>query len=292
MTGTRRKMEIPPGENVTMTALILFTDLDGTLLNNDSYSYDAALPVIDKLKLHNVPIIPVTSKTRAEVETLIQQIGITGPFVVENGSAIFIPRDTCPFELPEGDDDGPYRVVALGGAYVMARAGLKAIAQEIGRPLKGFGDLSIEQVQQLTGLSVQDAQRAKMREFTEPFITPKNTATEKLIAAVESMGFKVVVGDRFSHLIGGEAGKGVAVHRLVDLYATTFPETEKIFTVGLGNSPNDLDMLENVDQAIVLPGESGPHPQLADRGWQIAPKPAPAGWAIAVDEILSSLSLV
>ena len=272
-----------------MTALILFSDLDGTLLNSETYSYDAAVPVIEQLKAQGIPVVPVTSKTRAEVETLIQEVGLTDPFVTENGSAIFIPRDTCPFELPAGEDDGPYRVVQLGVAYVMARAGLKAIAQEIGRPLKGFGDLSVEQIQQLTGLDAKDAQQAKMREFTEPFLTPKNTAPEKLEAAASEMGFRVVVGDRFSHLIGMAAGKGAAVHQLVSLYAPTFPAGELIVTVGLGNSPNDLDMLENVDRSIVLPGASGPHPRLADRGWQIAPEPAPEGWAIAVNQALESL---
>ncbi|MEM1291947.1 MAG: HAD-IIB family hydrolase [Cyanobacteria bacterium P01_H01_bin.162] len=274
-----------------MTALIVFTDLDGTLLNGESYAYDAALPLLERLKHQGIPVIPVTSKTRAEVEALIQQIGLTTPFVVENGSAIYIPRDTCPFELPAGEDDGPYRVVALGVAYVMARAGLKAIAQELGRPLKGFGDLSIAQVQQLTGLSAQAAQQAKTREFSEPFLTPKNTVAEKLTAAVTDMGFNVVVGDRFSHLIGGGAGKGLAVHQLLDLYGSTFAPGEAVVTVGLGNSPNDLDMLENVDHAIVLPGADGPHPQLSDRGWVMAPQPAPEGWALAVTQVLQSVGL-
>ena len=275
--------------DLTMTTLILFSDLDGTLLNTEDYNYQAALPVIKRLKALGIPVIPVTSKTRAEVETLIQEMGLSDPFVVENGSAIYIPRETCPFKLPDGEDHGPYRLLKLGVTYVMARAGLKAIAQEIGRPLKGFGDLSVDQVQQLTGLETVDAQQAKTREFTEPFLTPKNVEPEKLTAAVTAMGFRVVVGDRFSHLIGPEAGKGFAVHRLVACYATTFPEGETIRTVGLGNSPNDLDMLENVDTAIILPGESGPHPRLADRGWQLAPEPAPEGWAIAVTQVLESL---
>ncbi len=275
-----------------MTALMLFTDLDGTLLNTETYRYEVALPVLATLKERQIPVIPVTSKTRAEVETLIQAIGLTDPFVVENGSAIYIPRATCPFELPEGEDVGEYRVLALGVAYVMVRAGLKAISQEIGRPLKGFGDLSPEQVQQLTGLALQDAQEAKMREFSEPFLTPKNVEPERLQAAVEAMGFRVVVGDRFSHLIGPEAGKGAAVHALVQLYASALPAEAKIVTVGLGNSPNDLDMLANVDRAIVLPGASGPHPQISDRGWQIAPQPAPEGWAIAVNEVLGQTSEV
>ncbi|MDB9524495.1 HAD-IIB family hydrolase [Oscillatoria sp. CS-180] len=273
-----------------MAALILFTDLDGTLLHPQSYDYDAALPVIERMKQRGIPVIPVTSKTRAEVETLIQQIGLTDPFVVENGSAIYIPRDTCPYPLPEGDDDGPYRVVPLGVSYVMARAGLKAIAQDLGRPLKGFGDLSIEQVQQLTGLNPEAAHEAKMREFTEPFLTPKNTASETLVAAAQGMGFNVVVGDRFSHLIGAEAGKGIAVHTLVTLYEPILADGGPLVSIGLGNSPNDLDMLENVDRAIVLPGEAGPHPRLAERGWQIAPDLAPKGWAIAVTGVLDAIA--
>jgi mannosyl-3-phosphoglycerate phosphatase len=272
-----------------MTALILFTDLDGTLLNTQDYGYQAALPVLQTLKQHRIPVIPVTSKTRAEVETLIQQIGLTDPFVVENGSAVYIPRATAHFVLPEGEDEGAYRVLQLGVAYVMARAGLKAIAQEIGRPLKGFGDLSIEQIQQLTGLDEIDAKQAKMREFTEPFLTPKNVEPDRLKAAAEEMGFRVVVGDRFSHLIGAEAGKGAAVHRLVDLYATLLPAGETITTVGLGNSPNDIDMLENVDIAISMPGEAGVHPKLGDRGWRIAPHPAPEGWAAAVTQVLAEV---
>jgi mannosyl-3-phosphoglycerate phosphatase len=273
-----------------MTALLFFTDLDGTLLNGEDYSYAAALPVLEALKARQTPVIPVTSKTRAEVETLIHDVGLNGPFVVENGSAVFIPRVNCPFPLPEGEDEGPYRVLQLGVAYVMARAALKAIAQEIGRPLKGFGDLSVEQVQQLTGLAVTDAKQAKLREFTEPFMTPKNVEPQKLTAAVEAMGFRVVVGDRFSHLIGPEAGKGIAVHRLAALYGGLLPAGETLVTVGLGNSPNDLDMLENTDISIVLPGSNGPHPRLGDRGWRIAPEPAPAGWAAAVQGVLTEFS--
>lgn len=269
-----------------MTSLLLFTDLDGTLLGSEDYRYDAVLPTLKTLHQQGIPVIPVTSKTRAEVETLIHTLGLETPFVVENGSAAFIPRETCPFALPPGEDMGAYRVVQWGVAYVMARAGLKAIAQELGRPLKGFGDFSVEQVQQLTGLSMQDAQQAKMREFSEPFLTPKNVSSTQLTLAVEAMGFRVVMGDRFSHLIGDGAGKGVAVQQLTALYRSTLAPDAPLTTIGLGNSPNDIDMLEHTDQSIVMPGAHGPHPRLGERGWAIAPHPAPEGWAAAVERLL------
>lgn len=264
---------------------LIFTDLDGTLLNAETYDYQAALPVLAALFQRGIPVIPVTSKTRAEVEDLRQSLGLRDPFVVENGSAIYFPKTGLPFALPEGEDDGDYRVMALGCNYVTARAGLKAIAQDLGRPLKGFGDWSVDQITQMTGLTPAAAKQAKAREFSEPFMTPKNVSPDDLQAAVEAMGFRVVLGDRFSHLIGGMAGKGEAVRHLVRLYQSAHPQ-DPLITLGLGNSPNDIPMLEAVDHPIILPGEAGPHPQLADRGWAVAPVPAPTGWAAAVEPYL------
>lgn len=266
-------------------AYLIFTDLDGTLLNTETYDYQAVRPLLATLAQRSIPVIPVTSKTRAEVDHLCRDLGLRDPFVVENGSAIYFPKSLDSAELPwalaEGEDDGDYRVLALGCNYVTARAGLKAIAQELGRPLKGFGDWTVEQVVQLTGLTPDAAKQAKAREFSEPFMTPKNVAPEDLQRAGAEMGFRVVLGDRFSHLIGGEAGKGEAVRQLLALYQAAHPH-EPLTTLGLGNSPNDISMLEVVDYPMILPGAAGPHPQLAQRGWPIAPEVAPAGWAAAV----------
>ncbi|MEM8544408.1 MAG: hypothetical protein AAGF66_10525 [Cyanobacteria bacterium P01_H01_bin.119] len=76
-----------------------------------------------------------------------------------------------------------------------------------------------------------------------------------------------MVGDRFSHLIGAGAGKGSAGLKLRGRYQSVLPPDSQRVTVGLGNSPNDLDMLQSVDYPIVIPGHSGPHPQLAKQGW-------------------------
>lgn len=274
-----------------MTQLIIFTDLDGTLLNGETYDYAATVPLIQQLKSLKIPVIPVTSKTRAEVTTLRQDVGLSDPFVTENGSGIFIEINHNPFNEPMGEEEDDYYVVDLGCPYVQARAGLRVIANELRHSLLGFGDMTIARLQKYTGLSAQDAQEAKAREFSEPFITPKAVTSEQIIEAVESVGFKVVVGDRFSHLIGPDAGKGKAVKRLVDLYQSMLPPGETITTIGLGNSPNDLDMLEHVDHPIVLPGVQGPHPQLGNREWEIAPSPAPQGWVKAVTAVCQQFDI-
>ena len=260
--------------------MIIFTDLDGTLLNQDDYSYEAAIPMVRKLQEQQIPVIPVTSKTRCEVEVLLANLALNDPFVVENGSGAFIP-------LGEGFNPrrGEYTRSLFGCTYEEAREGKIAIGTILGEDLRGFGDLTATEIVELTGLKFHEAQRAKTREFTEPFVTPRNVSAEKLRTCVQTLGFRVVVGDRFSHLIGGNAGKGKAVKWLIEHYKSS-TGSAKIVTVGLGNSPNDLEMLETVDYPIIIPGKNGPHPGLSGRGWEVASSPGCQGWALKVANLL------
>ena len=262
--------------------LIIFTDLDGTLLNQDDYRYDAALPMLSKLKEKQIPVIPVTSKTRAEVEVFRKEIGLSDPFIVENGSGIFIPQNDPRFNLADATIQGEYNLKLLGCTYQEARQGLDKVAQTLGKNLQGFGDLSGQEIVNLTGLSLQAANLAKTREFSEPFVTPTNLEANAIEAAVTTNGFKVVVGDRFSHLIGINSGKGKALNWLMENYQS---QGEKIVTVGLGNSPNDLAMLENVEIPLIIPGRAGIHPGLEGRQWKVAPFPGCKGWAAVLEEI-------
>ncbi|KAI9135269.1 mannosyl-3-phosphoglycerate phosphatase [Acaryochloris sp. CCMEE 5410] len=262
---------------------LVFTDLDGTLLNHDDYRYDDALPMLAWLKDHQIPVIAVTSKTRVEVEELLQALSFEEPFVVENGSGVFIPYNDQRFDLSHTDvaQQEQHQRLCLGCTYDQARTGLKTLSQRLNQPLQGFGDMTVDELIALTGLSSDDALKAQTREFTEPFVNPGLDAKE-LEQHVAAIGFQVLVGDRFCHLIGVGAGKGKAVNLLVQCYQV--PQGP-VKTVGLGNSPNDLAMLEVVDIPIVIPGVKGPHPGLADRGWQIAPATGAKGWSMAMEQV-------
>jgi mannosyl-3-phosphoglycerate phosphatase len=188
--------------------------------------------------------------------------------------------------------DGEDYMIELGCPYVQARAALRVIANQLHHSLIGFGDLDIERLQKLSGLSAVAAQHAKARDFSELFITPKAVPTDQLVSVVEDMGFQVVVGDRFCQLIGPTAGTDRAVRQLIDLYQAVLPPTTRLTTVGLGHCPNDLPLLEMVDWPIIVPGPEGPHPQLAERGWPVASAPGPAGWAAAVQGLCEQLGIV
>jgi mannosyl-3-phosphoglycerate phosphatase len=269
-------------------AILIFTDLDGTLLNSDDYDYRPALPVIESLKNQHIPLIPVTSKTRAEVEDLRAAIALNDPFIVENGSGVFIQSGDTRFldssELSAADN---YYVYCLGGDYSAARSTLAQVAADLGITLRGFGDLSLQELRSLTGLSTDEAAQAQKRDFTEPFLTPDAVSKKNLQEAIARLGWRVVVGDRFSHLIGSRAGKGRAVRWLQEQYQGR--SGDRLLTIGLGNSPNDLEMLESVDIPVIIPGKEGVHPELSGRGWRVAPAIGSVGWAAIVRDIGTEL---
>ena len=89
---------------------LVFTDLDGSLLDHDTYSYTAALPMLERLSDGGIPVIFVSSKTRSEIVELRGELGNNNPFIVENGAAVFIPEG-C-FSTP------PANVVLREGYWV------------------------------------------------------------------------------------------------------------------------------------------------------------------------------
>ncbi|AFZ35033.1 mannosyl-3-phosphoglycerate phosphatase family [Stanieria cyanosphaera PCC 7437] len=267
-----------------MVRLIIFTDLDGTLLNQEDYDYQPAIAILNQLKKQQIPVIPVTSKTRSEVEGLRQEIDLSDPFIVENGSGIFIPQSSNNWwKVAQADQINQYHLHSLGCSYTKAREGLKKISADLEYNLQGFGDLSEQTIQSLTGLPPEEAKLAKQREFTEPFISPKQIDAKIVEDTAAKYGFRVLLGDRFSHLIDAQAGKGKAVRWLMSNHQLL--AEEEVITVGLGNSPNDLEMLEAVDIPIVIASVQGVHPGLVSKGWQVAPAPGSQGWAEAVAAI-------
>jgi mannosyl-3-phosphoglycerate phosphatase len=69
--------------------LLVFSDLDGTLLDHDTYSFETARPALAELKERGIPLVLATSKTRAETESVRSALGNRHPFVVENGGAVY-----------------------------------------------------------------------------------------------------------------------------------------------------------------------------------------------------------
>ena len=274
-----------------MKRLVIFTDLDGTLLDSQTYRWQAAEPALRRLRLQGAPVVLCTSKTRAEVLPLRGELGLRDPFVVENGGAICIPRNYFPFALPTARVEAGYQVLELGLSYPKLVKALDEAAKTSGVAVRGFSRMSDKEVATRCGLSREQARRARKREFDEPFLLEKGTPKQKerFFRWLQQRGLRWREGGRFLHVMGGN-DKAAAVARLIDLYRQQYGE---IATVGLGDSPNDFDFLRLVDTAVVVALPDGTHdPELRRKVPQavLARGIGPEGWNEALREIAGSIS--
>lgn len=261
---------------------VIFTDLDGTLLDNN-YSYDSALPVLKRIKEEAIPLIPVTSKTRAEVERLRERLGVNDPFITENGGGVFIPARVFPFPV-KGEQAGSMKLIRLGTTYEQLKAAIRDIRKKTGFQITGFADMTSEEITERTGLSYEDAPLAKIRDFDEPFFLDSGSIEEVRLLA-ESAGLTLTRG-KILHLTG-DNDKGRAVEILKTLYRSLYG---KAAFIGLGNAENDIPLLKCVDYPVLVRGEDGQYEPIDGIPSLVkADGIGPEGWAKAVTGILDSI---
>ncbi|MBI3780644.1 MAG: HAD-IIB family hydrolase [candidate division NC10 bacterium] len=264
---------------------VIYSDLDGCLLDRESYRFEAARPALEHLKGQGIPVVLCSSKTQAEVEFHREILGLPDPFIVENGGAILIPEGYFPAPHAFRRSAGVYGMIELGVPYARLTRALHGIRHVTGFDLRGFAGMSPEEVALLTGLDLEAARRAKARRYDEPFVADLNPQQiQRLTFEIRRRGLILSRGGRFYHLTGRNT-KGLAVVLLTLLYRSNSPD---LITVGLGDGPNDLSMLERVDFPVVIPRERFlVDTALMGRPWRVAPAPGPAGWAAAIQAIMT-----
>jgi len=238
----------------TTPKLVIFTDLDGTLLDRGTYAFEPAQPALRLIRQKGIPLIFSSSKTRAEIEFYRKKLENDHPFVSENGGAVFIPKDYFSFPFPYDKEREGYLILELGTFHQKIIEVLDSIRRETGISIKGFSDLSREELASLCGLSLKEAEIAKKREYDEPFIIEGEGGEREVKLIREKIKFKglnYAWGGRFHHLFG-KNDKGEAVKILKELYENEFLS---ITTVGIGDSLNDLPMLLRVDHPVFLKGK-------------------------------------
>jgi mannosyl-3-phosphoglycerate phosphatase len=260
---------------------VVFTDLDGTLLDHHTYSYQLARPALEILFEKGYPLVICTSKTRAEIESFRAELDIRDPFISENGGAIFVPQGyfTGPFGFDKVVDS--YRVIELGTDYHKIRRALKESERRSGCKATGFGDLTAEEISRETGLDIRSAELSKQREYDEAFTVPDRECVSRLLEQIKEKGLNFTRGGRYFHIMGNN-DKGQAVLMLTEIFRRQY---DHVVTIGLGDSDNDLPMLRAVDMPILVQKPGGSYATV-EEGFRLAKGIGPAGWNSALLKIL------
>ncbi len=237
---------------------VVFTDLDGTLLDFQNYSYQTAEPSVHQLGQQEIPVVFCSSKTKAEQEYYRSALKNADPFIVENGSAVFIPSGYFSFSVADqlsaqynvvAEDD--FEVVILGETVATVRQGIEQGREEANIHLFGYADLSLKEIQEITHLEEDFAQRAATRNFSETLLKGDKSGEtfRRFQDLLYSKGLSCVSGGKFHTVMGQGSDKGKAVDVLTQLFTQEFGE---VHTIGLGDSANDLPLLQVVDTGYLV----------------------------------------
>jgi len=267
--------------------LLIFTDLDGTLLDHHSYSFKGAEEALMRLHRLVIPIVLTSSKTRAEIQSLQEKLKLCEAFIVENGGGIFLPAGHPMQDNKNFQQLGEYRGRRFGKPYTYIREIFAKF--QAAYKLKGFGDMTVDEIGELTGLGPDEASQARQRDFSEPFLFMGEPRPQELKEELAEHGLTVTRGGRFYHLMSAGQDKGLAVAETARLFQADCHG--KIVTVGLGDAENDFAMLKVVDIPVLVPKPDGKYANLKLPGMRKAPYPGSRGWGAAMTKILDDFQL-
>ncbi len=258
-----------------MPRLIVFTDLDGTLLDHSDYSYVAASEALQQLRDHKIPLILASSKTAIEINSIRDALGFGDcPAIVENGAGI----------LPAGNLDD--RNLDSAQYYKLTEI-IDTAPARLRSFYKGFHNWSVQEISHITGLPLDAAEKSSKRQFSEPGLWYGNESDRELfINYLNTQGVSFRHGGRFMTLSFG-SNKGLRVGEIIASYSDPNYLT---ISLALGDAPNDVEMIQATNFGTIIPNTHGtpiPHLDGEDNGTiSRAPHPGPKGWNQSVLEFI------
>ncbi len=256
---------------------VVFTDLDGTLLDHSTYSYEAAEPALEQLRQNAIPVILNSSKTRPEMEALRYSLENEDPFIVENGAAVIVPKHT--FETAED------AVITFAQPREVLLEVLWGLRHE-GFRFKSFNDFTVAELARETGLTNVKAEMAKQRIATEPLLwLGSNDTLAEFKARLSEFELQLIKGGRFYHVMG-QYDKADAMNHLMALYRQHTPD-QPFVSVALGDSPNDQKMLAAADFAVIIKGVNSNQVKVPHSNVIKSTHPGPEGWNECITALLA-----
>lgn len=274
-------------DKLIMLQKVVFTDIDGTLIDLISGKYGESDKLIYTLRENNVPIVLCSAKTFAEQNKIRDDLGLMDPFIVENGGAIIIPKNYFDFqfdiEQTRIKEEQGYIIIELGESTREIRTKLAEIKKKLKIEFKGVADVSIEELSRLATMPIDYAKRMSEREYGETILQIKKSDIPTFTTSIEKMGIKVIHGGRFFDVTMG-TDKGKAVSILINLFRKKYRNQIKFF--GVGDSANDASMLKLMDVPMVVQKPDSSWSELEIKNVIRLKGIGPEGWKSAFDKIM------
>ncbi len=262
---------------------IIFTDIDGTLLDHEDYKYGNLKNYLQKIK-KKVSIIFNSSKTFEEIVNINKKLELNYPFIVENGACIFFP----PGYLGSKEINKNFFKYKSYIGYKLTNYDSKKIITKFAEFKNKYNfcfysELSDKRISEITNLRIADAKQSKKRLFTNPIFwkdTKDNILKFKLEMTKFNHKFNILEGGRFLH-IADNYNKAIALRKFMNIIKTNLKG--KFTTVSLGDSENDVCMLESTNYSCIVKRKKNKISLKKQDNIYFSKAKAPDGWSESLD---------
>ena len=260
-------------------SLIIFTDLDGTLLHRDNFKFDEIKDYIKNLIDDGIIIIPNTSKTEKEIVEFIKELGSELPFISENGSSIH--------GLNLINNNLPNKIILSRDKHELNKIFNSKVPKKLKKKCKFISDMNTSQQKNIFGLQNDNLKNALDRKYTIPFLFEGNKIEKKeLLKILRSYLLNIQDGGRVLNL-GDNTDKVKSMNQVLKIYNKI---ENKIKVIGVGDNFNDLDMLRNCDIPCLVFNDQFKRDQISIDNLIVSNKPSPEGWSDVIKTALVKLS--
>ena len=258
--------------------IVIFTDLDGSLLHRDTFQFDSIKDYIKSLVNQGVIIIPNSSKTEKEIEKFSMELGVTVPYISENGSAIH--------RLNLINPNFPNKIILSREKEELLKIFNSKVPDKIRSKCHLILKMSKKKQEQIFGQKDDKLRDVLSRNYTLPLLfNGEKKEKNKLLKILNNNSLTLQEGGRVSNLCDN-VNKVKSMNKVVKILKKT---EDKIKTIAVGDNYNDLDMLKNSDVPCLVFNDQFKLDQINIDNLEFSNKPSPEGWADVIKKALAKL---
>ena len=264
--------------------ILIFTDLDGSLLHHNNFEFKEIRDFILKCIKNGIKIIPNTSKTKIEIQVFIDQLGQNLPFIVENGAAIH-NLNLIHSKIKINDNS----LVFSRSLSEILKQFKKNIPMDFQKRCMFLKDMTSTEQMKILGLNKKYLPFALNRDYSMPLVFDgSKEIVDEFTRHLKKIGMKLHEGGRVYN-ISDDCSKGKAMKTLIEMLKNELKC--KTHTIVVGDSPNDISMLNACDQPCVIPLPNRKNLSfLKDQKLIRATQTAPKGWEEVVRASLKKIN--
>ena len=261
-----------------MKSYLIFSDLDGTFLHHQNYSYGKNDLVIEKLKKHNHQIIFNSSKTFSEIKLILKKLKLTMmPFICENGATLYFPKTIFKKIKKSQSFEDYWKINLTNKDSLKWYKILKKLKNDFHFEL--ICDLSKKDLLKLTNL--KNIKQMLNREASQLIIWKDSKKNFNELSKIIKINYKGALnqGGRFIQ-ISSPCNKRIATKEICHIYHESFRDKYHQSFIALGDNENDRDMLNFAKYACVIKNKYSTPIKLNSLKKNVfySQKEAPMGW--------------